>query len=149
MPTEPFAPWLRELNRYFGNAAGVGAFTPPADVLAPDEEVTVHMDVPGVTRENLEIELENDVVTIRGERPYPYETEDGGRAWQRIERGFGRFERDPRVPNGLEPGSIDASLADGLLTLRIRKPKPPKPRRIEIGGRDAKEEPQRLEGATS
>ena len=116
MPAEPCAPWLRELKRYFGNSAGVGVFTPPADLLATDEDVTVHMDVPGVTSENLEIELENDVVTVRGDRPYSLRDGSRQRAWQRIERGFGRFERDLRVPKGPEPGSIDASLTDGVLT---------------------------------
>ena len=78
-----------------------------------------------------------------------YEHVIGGRTWRRIERGFGRFERDIRVPKGLEPDSIDASLADGVLTLRIRKPEPLKPRRIEIGtGRSDEGQPQ-LEGASA
>ena len=78
-----------------------------------------------------------------------YEHVIRGRTWRRIERGFGRFERDIRVPKGLEPDSIDASLADGVLTLRIRKPEPLKPRRIEIGtGRSDEGQPQ-LEGASA
>lgn len=148
--TEPIASALiRDMTRYFAGATPAGGFFPPADVLVTDEDVTVHMDVPGVPRDNLEIELEDDVLTIRGERPNPYETQDGGRTWRRIERGFGRFERDIRVPKGLEPDSIDASLADGVLTLRIRKPEPLKPRRIEIGtGRSDEGQPQ-LEGASA
>jgi HSP20 family protein len=145
MVLEPITPFLRDLNRYFGSGATAGAFLPAADVLVSDEDVTVHLDVPGVSRDNLEIELENDVLTVRGERPYPYEREDGGRAWQRIERGFGRFERDLRVPKGLDPDKVEASLVDGVLTLRIPKPEPLKPRRIEIRGGEARE----LEGAPS
>ena len=142
--TEPLASTLlRDLNRYFAAGGGPGGFFPPADVLVSDEDVTVHMDVPGVPRDKLEIELENDVLTIRGERPNPYGSEDGGRAWRRIERGFGRFERDVRVPKGLDPDSIAASLGDGVLTLRIPKPEPAKPRRIEIAAR----EEQQPEGA--
>ena len=148
--TEPVAAsWLRDLTRYLATGPGAGGFFPPADVLVTDEDVTVHMDVPGVTRDNLEIELENDVLTIRGERPYPYHTDEGGRTWRRIEREFGRFERDVRVPNGLEPDSIEASLGDGVLTLRVRKPEPLKPQRIEIGGGEASEEPKHVEGATA
>jgi HSP20 family protein len=147
MVMEPLAPWLRDLNRYFssgGGGAGTGFF-PLADVLVTDEDVTIHMDMPGVSRDNLEVELENDVLTVRGERPFPYSTEDGDRVSQRIERGFGRFERVLRVPKGLDPGAIDASLVDGVLTLRIPKPEPLKPHRIEIGGGEGQQ--RTLEGS--
>ena len=137
MVMEPIAPWLRDLTRYMVSAETAGPFIPPADVIVTDDQVTVHMDVPGVKRENLEIELENDVLTVRGERAYPYESEKA--AWQRVERGFGRFERDLRVPKGLNPDTVDASLADGVLTLHIPKPEPLKPRRIEIHPSEARE----------
>jgi HSP20 family protein len=94
--------------------------------------VTVYMDVPALRAENLDIELENDVLTIRGERPFPYSREDGKGPVRRIERGFGRFERTLRVPPGLDPDTVQASLADGVLTLRIPKPETQRPRRIEI-----------------
>jgi HSP20 family protein len=90
------------------------------------------MDVPGLRAENLEIELENDTLTVRGDRPFPYSREDGEGPAQRIERGFGRFERSLRVPGGLDPDAIDASLSDGVLTLRVPKPETLRPRRIEI-----------------
>jgi HSP20 family protein len=90
------------------------------------------MDVPGLHADNLEIELENDTLTVRGERPFPYSREDGGGPARRIERGFGRFERSLRVPLGLDPEAIDASLSDGVLKLRIPKPTTQRSRRIEI-----------------
>jgi HSP20 family protein len=129
--TEPVAPWLRDLQRLFSAGNAAAAFMPAADVIVSPEDVTVHMDVPGVPKENLEIEIENDVLTVRGERPYPY-GEQNDRTWQRIERSFGRFERDLRVPRGLDADAIQASLADGVLTLRVPKPEPLKPRRVEI-----------------
>lgn len=90
------------------------------------------MDVPGLRADQVEIELENDVLTVRGERRSPYSREDGAPAAQRIERGFGRFERSLRVPGGLDPDAIEASMADGVLTLRIPKPATPRAKRIEI-----------------
>jgi HSP20 family protein len=129
---EPFAPWLRELNQVLSNQSTVGAFVPPADLLVDDQGVTVHMDVPGLHVDNLEIELENDTLTVRGERPFPYAREEGQGPARRIERGFGRFERSLRVPGGLDPDAIEASLSDGVLTLRIPKPQTQRPRRIEI-----------------
>ena len=149
---EPFAPWLREFNQIMQNqAGGATAFIPPADLLVDDDGVTVYMDVPGLRAENLDIELENDVLTIRGERPFPYAREDGKGPVRRIERGFGRFERTLRVPPGLDPATVQASVADGVLTLRIPKPETQRPRRIEIhaGERDGAqhEESQQVESS--
>ena len=129
---EPFAPWLRGVGQVLHNQGGVNAFVPPADLLIDDDGVTVYMDVPGVKTEQLDIELENDLLTVRGERPFPYAHEDGGGPVRSIERGFGRFERSMRVPRGLDPDKIEAALADGVLTLRIPKPETMRPRRVEI-----------------
>jgi HSP20 family protein len=133
--TEPFPPWLRDLNRFLNTDGRVSAFVPSADVLVDDDGVTVFMDVPGVSSDQLEIELENDTLTIRGERPFPYGG-NGDRGMPRIERGFGRFERSLRVPRGLDPDAIEASLTNGVLRLRIPKPESLKPRRIDIKAGD-------------
>ncbi|HZV73292.1 MAG TPA: Hsp20/alpha crystallin family protein [Conexibacter sp.] len=132
MLMEPFALWQRDLGRFL--TRGATGFFPPADILVTDEDVTVHLDVPGLRKEDIEIDLQHDVLTIRGERPLPYEDEgDGGRGtWRRIERPFGSFERVLRVPHGLEEDAIEASLHDGVLTLRMRKPQPREPHRIEV-----------------
>jgi HSP20 family protein len=124
---EPVAPWLRDLNRLMTDG---GAFVPPADLVVTDDGVEVYMDVPGLRAGDIEIDLQNDVLTVSGERPWPYRDDDGAR--RRVERGFGRFERSLRVPHGLNPDQIHASLSDGVLELRIPKPESLKPRRIEI-----------------
>jgi HSP20 family protein len=132
MITESYAPWLRELNRIFTPEGAAAGFVPPADVVVDDDGVTVYMDVPGLSAGSLEIELENDLLTVRGERRPPYSTEDGDRGVRRIERRFGKFERSLRVPQGLDPDTIDASLVDGVLMLRVPKPAAPEPHRVEI-----------------
>ena len=131
---DPFAPWLRGLGQVMHNQGNAGAFIPPADLLIDDDGVSVYMDVPGLHPDNLEIELDNDTLTVRGERPFPYPHENGGGPVRSIERGFGRFERSIRVPRGLDPDAIEASLSDGVLTLRIPKPETMRPHRIEIKG---------------
>jgi HSP20 family protein len=109
------------------------AFVPAADLVVTDDEVTVFMDVPGLKPENLEVELTGDVLTVRGERAYPYPTEDEqSRSWYRLERGYGKFQRILQVPKGLDPDSISAEMVDGVLTLRIPQPEARKPRRIQI-----------------
>jgi HSP20 family protein len=148
MVMEPLAPWLRDFNRLFSSGGSTGGFFPLADVIVSEEDVQVYMDMPGVSSDDLQLELENDVLTVRGERPFPYSREDGERISQRIERGFGRFERVLRMPRGLDPNTVEASLADGVLTLRIPKPEPLKPHRIEVaaGGHNG---PRTIEGSSS
>jgi HSP20 family protein len=122
--------FLRDLNQLMGGRR-VAQFVPPADVLVDNDGVTVYMDVPGIPADALDIELENDVLSIRGERPFPYE-DRGDAVIRRIERGFGRFERSLRVPPGLAPDSVQAALSDGVLQLRIPRPESLKPHRIPI-----------------
>jgi HSP20 family protein len=129
---EPFTPWLRELGQVMHNQGTVGAFVPPADLLIDEDGVTVYMDVPGLRAENIQIELENDVLTVSGERPFPYVRENGAGPARRVERGFGRFQRSLRVPPGLNPDAIEASISDGVLKLRMPKPESLRPRRIEV-----------------
>src|SRR3954447_20451337 len=126
---EPFAP----LFGAFGSGAAVRPFVPPADVVVTDDDVTVTMDVPGFTRENLSIELIGEALTVSGERKLHYQRKgEDDRVWQRIERAFGTFERVVQVPKGLDPERITASLTDGVLTLHVPRPESRKPRRIEI-----------------
>jgi HSP20 family molecular chaperone IbpA len=71
---QPFAPWMRDLSRFMNTPGAASAFLPPADVIVSDSGVTVYMDVPGLKAEDLDIELENDMLTVRGERRPPGRT---------------------------------------------------------------------------
>jgi HSP20 family protein len=143
---EPSAPWLRELNRVLTNDNRVAPFVPPADVIVDENAVTVYMDVPGLSGEQLDVELENDLVTVRGERPFPYAANDQAEV-RRAERAFGSFERSLRVVRGLDPSAIEATLSLGVLTLRLPKPESLKPHRIEIAGGD--EQARQIEGSSA
>ena len=134
MLMEPLAPWLRDLNRFITSEGAPAAFIPAADVVVTEAGVTVFMDVPGLTRDDIEIELENDTLTIRGERRPPEQLQGGERAWRHVERRFGRFERTLRVPGGMNPDAVEASLTDGVLTLSVPRPESPRPHRVDIQG---------------
>jgi HSP20 family protein len=138
---EQSPPWLRERNRFADSDTQVSPFVPPADVLVTQEGVSVYMDIPGVHADALDVELENDTLTVRGERPYPY-AGDSGRVVKRLERGFGPFERTLRVPRDLDPNAIEATMAEGVLTLRLPKPESLKPHRIPIKGGAQHREPE-------
>jgi HSP20 family protein len=136
---ERFAPLFemsREMDRLLANGTRqLGTYMPPADVIGSEEHVTVTMDLPGFTSSDIDVELVDDVLTVRGERAFPYgDAKREGRSWQRLERGFGTFERVLRVPHGLDPDAIEASLVDGVLTLHIPMPESRKPRKVAIGG---------------
>lgn len=138
---EPYPAWLRDIDRLFSvQQRQASQFTPPADVLVDDDGVTVHMDMPGIRASDLEIELQNDTLTVRGQRPYPYEGMEA--AVRHVERGFGRFERSLRVLPGLDPDTVAAEMHDGVLTMRIPKPEQLKPHRIEVRAADDASESQ-------
>lgn len=134
--SDPFATMFelsREFDRLLSRNGSMRSFVPAADVVVSDEAVDVFMDVPGFGVDDLEIELVDDVLTVRGERKYPYHVDGDQKVWQRLERGFGKFERTLRVPGGLDPDGITADMDAGVLTLHIAKPEAKKPRRIQIG----------------
>jgi HSP20 family protein len=150
---DAFAPLFemqRTLDRLSGapgaaGAAGASAtFLPPADIAVTDDAVTVVLDVPGVKADDLDVQLQGDVLTIRGERAWPYQAMDGG--VRRVERGFGRFERSLRVPAGLDAGAIGAALDHGVLRLTLPKPEAQRPHRITV---EAGDEQRRLESTTA
>jgi HSP20 family protein len=128
----------------FHGRGALRSFLPPADVTVTEEQVTVVMDVPGFKASELDVELLGDTLTVRGERPFPYAGEGDGRRWQRLERGFGTFERVLQVPEGLDSDAIVGSLDDGVLTLVIPMPEARKPRKISIA---AAGEPREIEAS--
>jgi HSP20 family protein len=133
MLMDPFASWLEQGRRSIA-APGPRAFMPPTDLLSGERDVKVVMDVPGFTVEDLEIELADGTLAIRGERRYPYHGDEDPHELNRLERGFGRFERTLRVPRDVDPGAIEASIDAGVLTLSIPLPASRRPHRIEVRG---------------
>lgn len=131
MRLDPLTSWL-EPRRLQTVAGAPPSFLPPTDLLAGEDDVKVVMDVPGLTAADLEIELSDGTLAIRGERPYPYREHEGSHHLNRLERGFGRFERILKVPRDVDAGAIEASVEAGILTLSIPMPESRKPHRIEI-----------------
>jgi HSP20 family protein len=133
MLMDPFAPWLEQGLRTMTDPAP-RTFVPPTDLLSGEHDVKVVMDVPGLTVDDVEIELTDGTLTIRGERRYPYREHDDSHELNRLERRFGRFERTLRVPRDVDPGAIEASIDAGVLTMSIPLPDSRRPRRIEVRG---------------
>ena len=113
-----------------GSASPAGAFSPALDVEETEEAFTLHIELPGVDPEHVEVSLEENVLTIAGERRFYDEREAEG--FRRIERHFGRFHRAVRLPDRVNAEGVTAGYRDGLLTITVPKAEEAKPRRIQI-----------------
>jgi len=129
-----------EMNRLFGSAfdtptPGSGGalrrWMPAMDLVEADEHFVLRADLPGMSEEDVNIEVEERVLTISGERKAEHtETKDG---YQRFERAFGAFSRSLTLPEGIDAEAVSASFDRGVLEVRIPKPEQRKPRKISIG----------------
>jgi HSP20 family protein len=113
----------------FGTATSVRAFEPAIDVRTSEDEVRFVCDVPGLKQEDLEITLEDHLLTIKGTRRYEAREHEQ----VMLGRAYGAFRRSFTLPDSLDGESLSASLDDGVLTVRIPKHARAKPRKIEIG----------------
>lgn len=126
----------RELDNLFQDmmtpaAAQEGpAWKPRLDVTESEEGYLLRLDLPGVAREDLSIEFHDGVLTLAGERKSDVDAEHYTHLC--TERRHGRFERAVNLPKDADPQQIEATLRDGVLTVRVAKAEASKPRRIEI-----------------
>ena len=126
------------LDRFIDDAMGsaLGAatnprtFNPSVDVRASESEVRVICDVPGVKREDLDITLENRVLTIRGSRSF----ESSEKEQVMLGRSYGEFQRQFALPDSLDDTNLSANLANGVLTVSIPKQPKARPTKIPIVG---------------
>ena len=114
------------MGSMLGAATNSQSFDLALDVLATNDELVVTCDVPGVKSENLDITLENHVLTIKGARNW--ESSESQRVV--LGRSYGAFARSITLPDYLDEEKLSANLTDGVLTIRI--PKHPKARPVKI-----------------
>ena len=139
-PFQQIAQLQRELDRAFqrGTSNGDGrqvGWMPAVDVEQTDDSIVLKMDLPGMGREDISIEAKNQTLTISGERREEREEEHEG--YYTRERVFGRFTRTFMLPEGVSPDDIEASFRDGVLTVRLPRPREEQPKPIEIKAEDS------------
>ncbi|HVH44970.1 MAG TPA: HSP20 family small heat-shock protein [Labilithrix sp.] len=115
----------------FGTTSPVRSFSPAIDVRANEEEIVFTADVPGLKHEDLEITLDDGVLTIKGQRKYEGNGKD--KVW--LGRSYGSFSRAFTLPDTVDPERLSADLADGVLTVRVAQQPKAKPRKITIAPR--------------
>ena len=115
------------IESWFGDAPALASATQPRfDLSETDTEIEVQTDVPGFQAEEIDIEVRDDLLTIRGEQSEEKKTEDkakksNGRTYHRIERRSGSFSRSIWLPCGVKADDVQASLKDGVLTVTLPK----------------------------
>ena|SRR6056297_184154 len=136
-PMRDVSPLHEEVERMLRQAFGdrdvpssAGAFTPALDVEETEDHFVLHIELPGVAAEDVEVSLEENVLTVSGERGFYREKDAEG--FRRIERHFGRFHRAVRLPDRVAGDKVEATYKDGMLTISVPKAEEAKPRRIEI-----------------
>jgi HSP20 family protein len=133
MRPEPLTPdFDRLVNSLFDRNQVAQRWIPAMDLVEHDDHFLLRADLPGLTEEDVSIELNDGALTVSGERKAEHTQRERG--FYRLERQFGQFSRTLTLPDGIDPDAVKASFTNGVLEVRIPKPEQRKPRRIPIGG---------------
>jgi HSP20 family protein len=130
-----------EMNRLFNTAfdapapgnGGARRWIPAMDLVETDEHFVLRADLPGLAEGDVNIEVEDNVLTVSGERKAEHETTKEG--YHRVERAFGSFSRSLTLPEGIDAEAVTASFDRGVLEVHIPKPEERKPRKISIAAK--------------
>ena len=129
-----------EMNRlfdgFFGTQKGNGGgslrrWIPSMDLVEAGDELVLRADLPGMSEDDVAIEIKDNVLTVSGERRS--EHEEKNESFYRAERAFGSFSRSLTLPEGVEPDSVSANFDNGVLEVRVPKPQERQPHRVAIG----------------
>ena len=124
----------RLMDDVFGNwdlGENLRSWLPATDVSETPEAVTLRLEVPGLTRDQIRIAVENNTLTVRGEKTQ--ETSSENEKFRRTERSFGSFERSFSLPGYVATEQVQASLQDGVLSITLPRREETKAREIRIG----------------
>jgi HSP20 family protein len=153
-PLRELSSLQNEMNRLFntafdtpttpGNGATMRRWVPAMDLVETADDFVLRADLPGLTQDDVKIELEDSTLTVSGERKS--ERTDKHEGYYRVERAFGSFSRSLTLPKGVDADAVKANFDNGVLEIHIPKPEERKPRRIAIAVGDA---PAAIEGSES
>ena len=144
-PYREFKGLHERFNRAFGTPSNrrdeemsLGSWLPPVDIAEDKDRILLTAELPGFKEDQIEIQMEGGVLTLRGERKF--EDEKEGRNYHRVERSYGQFLRSFTLPNNVDRENIKASFSDGVLEVELPKREEAKPRQIRISAGGGKKE---------
>ncbi|HEX6126118.1 MAG TPA: Hsp20/alpha crystallin family protein [Pyrinomonadaceae bacterium] len=120
-----------------------GAWAPSVDIYEDKDRLFLEAELPGMRREDFEISVENNVLTLRGERKFEKKTE--GDNYHRVERSYGAFNRSFTLPQTVTADGATADFENGILRVTLPKREETKARKIEISGAGSGTEPKTIE----
>jgi len=136
-PFQDLREWNSAFDRFFGNRysrsvdrdPALSPWSPTGDVSETPTEITFTVELPGVEKDEIDIAIDKNILTIRGERNLEKEEE---RDFHRVERWHGKFSRSFKLPTTVDNSKIDAALKNGVLTIHLPKAEEAKPRQIAV-----------------
>lgn len=147
-PAREISSLQQEMNRLFNTffdapASGAAArrWVPAMDLVETEDHFVLRADLPGVSESDVDLSLEENVLTLKGERKAEHEAR--GEGFYRVERATGVFSRSLTLPEGVDGDAIAATFDKGVLEVRIPKPEQRRPRKLQITVGDA---PAEIEG---
>jgi HSP20 family protein len=135
----PFVSLQREIDRLFDDFTrgfptlpdtGPAALMPSMDVTKTDKEIEITAELPGLEEKDVQINLSDNLLTIRGEKKAEKEQKD--KNYRLVERSYGSFERTLELPEGVNPDAIKANISKGVLKVTVPKPAPAQTKKIEV-----------------
>ena|SRR5437867_4130191 len=137
---EPFRDLQDRMNRLFTESyrgqAGEedwalgGTWAPAVDIYEQENNIVIKAELPGVDPKDVDIRLDNNILTIKGERKFDNDVKKEN--YHRVERAYGVFTRSFTLPSGVDPNGIKAEYKDGVLRLTLPKREEAKPKQIQI-----------------
>jgi len=136
-PFREFSTLQDRMNRMFRDSYGdreealtTSTFAPPVDVYEDEHNVILKIEVPGIEEKDLDVRVENNTLTVHGERKF--EKEEKEENFRRVERQYGTFTRSFTLPNTVDSDSIQANYEKGILKLQLAKKAEAKPKQIKV-----------------
>src|SRR5215471_1131321 len=118
------------VTRFFNEPHSNRPWSPAVDIFESENELVLKADVPDVNLKDIDVRVENQTLTIAGERKF--EKNEKTKGYHRIERSYGNFTRSFAVPNSFDTESINAAYSNGVLTVTLPKKEAAKPRQIKV-----------------
>jgi HSP20 family protein len=136
-PFREFTTLQDRMNRLFRDNYGEGqealstsTFAPPVDVYEDEHNVTLKIEVPGIDEKDIDVQIENNLLTVHGERKF--EKEEKEENFRRVERQYGSFTRSFTLPNTVNPEQVQAHYDKGILKIQLAKKAEAKPKQIKV-----------------
>ena len=117
-------------NREFGEELKEGVWQPPVDIYEDEDSVVIKAEVPDVDQKDIEVRIENNTLTLKGERKHSSEIKKEN--YYRVERYFGQFQRSFSLPQSINQDKVQATCEKGILTITLPKREEVKPKQISV-----------------